>query len=304
MSEFDKLQPCSFDGIKFPIQEIQVRGGLRTHTHEYPHAPGGALEKLGRKLYTFHIKASFQNTFAKYPGLWSQALPTLRNLWESETTGDLVLPNLGTVRAVCTNWTQTMQAHIRSGELVDLEFEEDQSQAYLVNALFVVSTQTVDTAAKTYTAESLRLQLVDPDHHSSLFDAITDSVNSVLAFVDTAQSYGNLLAAKIEAATTLIQQADQRLAVLNDPVNHELLEAMLDLWDSLNKLNDDIQKTNGRLLTYAVQRPMSVLELSQALYNGDGTRAVELMQLNPLDDPFLVPIGTQLRYYQQTSVAA
>ena len=59
-----------------------------------------------------------------------------------------------------------------------------------------------------------------------------------------------------------------------------------------------VRSTGGRLVTFTVKRTMSVVEISKAIYKGDATKAVEIMRLNALDDPFSVSGGTIVRYYQ------
>ncbi len=289
---FDKLLRASFDGIEFPWTEVDVSGAIREHEHEYPHAPGAALEKLGRKLYEVRFKCSFHETFRKYPKLWSQSLPRLVKLFESEETKDLVIPNVGTIRACCVKWSRSLVAPKRSGETVDLTFREDQEQAFLVNKLLTVSTQSLSSTAQKFAIEAAKIKPKE-----SLFDSIQASVNSVLAIVDTAQSYGNLIESKLLAVAGMCDDADRRLKVLNDPLNHELLDALLTLWDSILGLQTDLAKTGGVMLTYTLQRGMSLIELSKALYDGDGSRAVELLQLNAIVDPFDLPQSTQIRYY-------
>ncbi len=292
MPVLDQLQRASFEGIEFPYKELDIAGAIREHEHEYPHAPGAALEKLGRKLYEIKFKAGFHETFRKYPKLWSQSLPKLVKLFERETTGNLVIPNVGTIRACCVRWNRNLNVSARSGEAIDLTFKEDQEQAFLVNNLLTVSTQSLASKAERFAIEAEKIKPKE-----SLFDSIQIAANSALAIVDTVQMYGNLVEAKLLALAGLCEEADQRLAVVNDPLNHEMLDALLDLWDAAFKLNSDLLKTGGTMVTYTLQRGMSMIELSKALYDGDGTRALELLQLNAIVDPFNLPANTVVRYY-------
>ncbi len=97
MAAFDALLRASFLDYPFPVQDIDVKGGLRDHVHEYPHAPGGAPEKLGRKLYEFTFTCPFLTGLRGYPKLWPETLATLRIFFEGQNTGDLVVPTIGTI---------------------------------------------------------------------------------------------------------------------------------------------------------------------------------------------------------------
>jgi hypothetical protein len=305
MSAFDNFPSASFDGIFFPWEERTIRGAVREHQHKYPHTAGAALETLGRELYVISFRCNFSDTFKLYPNLYPISLESLRNRFEKEIRADLDVPGLGTITAVCTEWQQTASPkESRSGEKVNLTFLEDIQDAFLINNLIGISTQSLAASQKEW---KLNVNKIRADFAAQkalpFFDAITDAVNSVLAIVDTAQAYGNLLEAKILAAAQLIYQADRRVRYLNDPTNAEILQAMLQLWDASRALHEDLLKTGGGLVEFLVSRTMSVIELSKALYNGDGTRAVELMQLNALPDPYMVPPGFRLRYYQELKAA-
>jgi prophage DNA circulation protein len=299
MPAFDNFPRASFGGIAFPYEERTIQGTIRDHEHKYPHTPGAALETLGRELYTIRFRCSFQDTLKGYPDVYPSGLARLRRAYETETRDDLVVPGLGTIKAVLVEWTQrAAPKESRSGEKVDFSFKEDIEDAFLLNNLIGISNQSLNAANENWSsviAEARRAIFATADLNA--FDAILDAVNSVLAIVDTAQAYGNVLEAKILGAAALIYQADRRVRSLNDPVNATLLYAMIQVWDALLTLHKDIQKVGGGVQTMIVAKTMSVVELSKAIYNGDASKAVDILQLNAISDAFAVPPGTTIRYY-------
>ena len=82
MPLFDNLERASFAGYAFPVSDVEVTGGLRDHVHEYPHSPGGAPEKLGRKLYEFSFTSPMLAGFPRYPKLWPETAASLRIVFE------------------------------------------------------------------------------------------------------------------------------------------------------------------------------------------------------------------------------
>lgn len=299
MSAFDNFPRASFAGIEFPFEERTITLGIREHQHKYPHTPGAALETLGRELYVVKFRATFQDTFKKYPNLYPSALARLRRAVEQETRDDLVVPGLGTIKALCAGLTQTMRPRDSvSGEKVDLDFIEDIEDAFLINNLIGVSSQSLNSAADNFKLNVNAIRAAfSKEQGVGLFDQITNAVNSVLAVVDTAQAYGNLIDAKLLGAAQLCYQADSRVLLLNDPNNFGMLDALHDLWLALFKLHQDVLKTGGTLQTFLVQRAMSVGEIAKAIYAGDSSRAGEILQLNPFEDPFQIQPGTRVRYY-------
>src|SRR5947207_3314625 len=114
MAYFDQLDQCSFNGIAFPVEEVQIVGRARRHVHEYPHTAGGATEKLGRGVYIFRIRSTFDEDWIdRYPKLYPDNLEKLFQFFEQQITGGLDLPTLGKVNAWCTNWSKRMHYSIR-----------------------------------------------------------------------------------------------------------------------------------------------------------------------------------------------
>lgn len=301
MSAFSNFPAAGFLGIEFPWEERTITLGIREHQHKYPHTPGAALETLGRELYVIKFRASFHDTFKKYPDLYPSALARLRRAFEQETRGDLVVPGLGTIKALCVSFTQTARPRDSvSGEKVDMDFLEDIEDAFLVNNLIGTSTQSLQSAADNFTLNAAAIKAeFGAVPEVGIFDQITNAVNSVLGVVDTAQSYAALVSAKVLAAAALCYQADSRVKLLNDPMNYDMLNALHEVWHALFKLNEDSLKLGGTIGSYVVQKPMSVLEIAKALYRGDASRAVEILQMNAFNDPFSVQAGTVVQYYQQ-----
>lgn len=293
MAAFDDLKHMSFAGIPFPVKSVRISGGIRDHVHEYPHSPGGAPEKLGRKLYEISAEAVFLQGLINplWGSLWPQNLSTLRKLWEDQATRDLHIPTIGTIQAYAFNWEQVMDARIRSGEMVSLRFREDQTAAFLTQSL-------IQTTARSFVDRAADFQIAadELDPKPSIFDAIQDAANSVLAFKDQADLYGNLVEAKLLGLTALLQAADRQVLELNDPVNHRLLDAMLGLWEAAVKLQQDLEETGAKLQEFVVPIQMSTSQAAASIFN-DASRGGDILSLNALTDPFAIPAGTVLKYY-------
>lgn len=285
------LPRASFKGLEFPVESVRVRGGIRDHLHEYPHSPGAANEKLGRKPYEIEMVSNFQTTFAKWPGLWPKRLADLRELFEKETSADLVIPSIGPLWCYCRDWDQDMTAKIMSGERATFKFIEDSQDTFLLNALVKVASASLPTNGQRFTTLTDRLS-----PKPSIFDAITDAVNSVIAVSDQAEAYGGLMEAKVLGLIALCKEGDQSLQ-LQSPSNHDILDALHDLWASSNSLLGDTQNKGGKIVRFRVPTTMSVADVAALVYN-DASRAVEILTLNPIDDAFAIPAGTNLKIYQ------
>lgn len=296
MPVFDQLQKASFQGIVFPIESCESAGSIRDFHHIYPHARGASVELMGRNLYTFRMEANFQATFPKYPGLWPYRLQSLRKLWEEETIADLVVPTIGTIKAYCRNWSIRMEARIRSGEKVHLEFSEDQDATSLTESLISVKTQSLATATKNFDKFKALSDFQNDKKTESIFDAISNVANSFLALGDQSELAGNLISAKLQGILNLIDQADATF-FSEDPMNSKMLSAMKDLWDiTLSTLDSIDNRHSEPLQIFIVGSTTTISVISSAIY-GTADKAIELMQLNPIEDVFAIPAGTQIKYH-------
>ena len=317
MAFFDHVQRCSFAGVEFPVQGIDVNGGLRDHVHEFPHADGGAPEKLGRKLYTIRIRAIFDEGIGLlYPDLYPDSLWKLRTLFESGLTDDLVLPNLGTIKAYARNWPQRWDAAVRSGETAEFEFGEDPH----VTNIGVFNLETVPDAATMFVQldhlnqEAAASQLRHADHlaslppggsldlsqcsiiNPSLLSSFSSSFSALIALRDAETLYGTLLEAKVES---VVRGAELLDSAITSPFDAHLLYAIQDMVQSAQWFEKNARSTTAPIKNYVVPRYMSVSAIAVAIY-GDTSRAMELLQMNPIEDAYRVAPQTVIAYVDST----
>ena len=295
-SALDQLVRASFDNIPFPCRRVSVRGGPRDHVHEYPHTPGGAPEKLGRKLYTITMEGPFFDTFPAYGAdLYPGNLADLFDRFEQELTSDLVVPNIGTIKAYCINWSRELEGKIRSGEVAQFEFREDQSSAFLIESIINIQARDLSTVAGALSDEAEAAGVSDS------FSGLQDAIGQVTGLADQVELYGSLAQAKILGVIGAFSELDHTVDALNDPANYPLLEAFLTAWQAANDLNDNIIQERSPIVAYTVPKTMAVSDISRAIY-GNATHAIEILSLNPIEDAFSVLGGTKLKVFAASVV--
>lgn len=326
MPFFDHVQPCSFAGIPIPVDMIEVKGGLRDHIHEPPHADGGIPEKLGRRLYTIDLHAIFDEGipgyvgFGKYDDNYPDSMWKLRNLFESGLTDDLVLPNLGTIKAYARNWPQKWSADRRSGEEANYEFVEDpkvslalgvfnldtvpDTPAMLVeldhfNVLAQASNDRLDAAKQSRvpgtTLDLSQVSNVDP----SLLSNVASAFNEIITLRDQEGLLATLLEEKIASLT---QYANLVTQAITSPFDIHLLYALQDMMAAARSFQSNAQNTIAPIKTWVVTRTMPVSDISTALF-GDTTHAMDILNMNPIDNAFRVRAGTKIRYIDASASA-
>lgn len=291
------LLDSGFDGIRFPILSIRVRGGMRNHEHVYPHSPGAAVEKLGRDLYQIEVTPCFQADMIPlaYADLWPAKLAELRGKFEAGKTADLILPTIGKIRAMCTSWEQEFTpAKSISGESVSWKFIEDSESARLLSSTLK---KTVGLRAKlnTFKVEGLKL-----NPKPSLWDMIAQSVDSVLSYKGQIELYSSLVESKLQSALSMFNQVTDQANALSDPRNALGLIALQELWQETLKFYKDQQSRGAEFHWKRTNRDMDIGQVSIWLY-GDSTHSSDLLSINAFTDPYAIPSGTNVRYYVEQS---
>lgn len=293
----ETFQKASFNGIEFPIARVAVKGGIRHHLHEFPHSPGGEVEKMGRKLYAISMTAFFHDVpdsdlAEQYPELYPQRLFALQRALEDETTGPLVIPNLGTIQAVGVDWRRAFDFGMSlTGEAVDLEFVEDQDR----DTVF----ENVDLGRGALDRKNYQLQALVQENKIpglSVFQAINDVMTAIQAVEGLGDAAAKLMEAKLLQLVELCATAD-RLASMQLPENHHALRELKALWLTATQAVEDVLARRHPIHTWTVGKLMGVAEVSTAIF-GSADHAMDLLQMNPIEDAFAIPAGTVLRYYR------
>lgn len=294
----ETLQPLSFNGVAIPFERRIVSGGGRHHTHEFPHSPGGENEKLGRSLYRVQLYVQAHDRPGEPMGdiygddFYTTTLPILRILFEQQATRELVVPGYGTWQAFCTNWTQTLDARITSGEEVVLEFIEDTE--------FAPVAPRFSPADLSLAADQLLVPLPEMPQIPSIFQQINDLVGTLGEISAAGDIANQLLAAKLVAIVNMCASAEETVHELQDPLNFTALTALKDVALAASDWADDVNARATPINTYTTTRKMSLNEISIAIYN-DATHIEELLDLNAIDDDVAVPAGTPIRFYRVES---
>lgn len=293
---FDSLVPCTFAGFTFPIQKINIKGGIRDHVHEFPHTDGGAVEKLGRKLYDVTVSAVFSSTFPKYPNLWPDTLQELWQYFETSVSAYLTIPTIGSMYVYAVDWDRGMSAENLSGESMEITFREDSSGS---NYAAILSLNTSNLESATDLLNETPFYAGDAPT-TGLFTQLQNAVNSVLAVQDTADVYTALVVSKIESVVSLCSKIDA-LATFNNPTNAAVIDAMHDVWAAAVAMKATAITTaggtnSGSLATYVTPRVMSISEVSSSLF-GDTTHATDILQMNAISDAMSIPVRTSLLYF-------
>ena len=296
----DSFPKASFAGIEFAYTSLSVKGGIRHAVHEFPHTPGGEVEKMGRKAYSIRFRAVFHDLpgsdYARaYPDAYPSSMRLLRKSFEEEVTGDLVIPTIGTIKACATDWTATFDpALMRTGEVFDIEFLEDSDRALLADIAIELGSPAAMVDLSDALIAAMKAAFL-AEQSLSLLQKINDAITDVLAIAGRADAYARVVESKIRALDNLCQQAADGLDDLQHPENHLIANAVKDLALNARAMGEKIAATEATIKQITVKTTMSVSALSTLLY-GTSERGFELLQLNPIEDALAIPAGTVIKY--------
>jgi prophage DNA circulation protein len=290
ISALQNLPQASHLSVGFPITRQSVKGSGRQHIHEFPHAPGGQPEKLGRKLYVIKMQALFFDSFKTIPDLYSNRLQQLVAQWEKQTTGTLVVPTIGQIQAFCTEWPREADfAKILSGETLELEFVED-PPASIQDFFFNGGRDTAQACLD----RAVQIAPQYPTIPMNLLQSLQAAIGQVTALVTSVSMIGQSLANQVNGIIALFQQLDAGASMQN-PQNYPVLDQVLSAWAAMSQFQQSLTTKQGTPQTFTVPVTMSISQVSVAIFGNTGA-AVTLMQMNALDDALSIPAGTPITY--------
>lgn len=296
---FDTWRRLSFGGIEFPYTDIQIKGALRHHLHEYIKRPGGEVETLARRAYQITVRCEMLDlvlpvrSFKRYVDLYPSQLSALISLCEQGLPQDLFLPPLGrALRCKAIDWTRSISAARRSGESVEFQFLEDSSDQF--TTLNLIGAKSASLTPKLAALQVEVEALGDPDA-SSAFDRLLDAVNSYIDARDRVTDAAEYQTARIDAAVGRCQELS-RVDVINTAAGSAANTALVRTWSIILQERNAQFSSSRPLLGYRTPRAgMSVVDVSVELFDTPAN-AVEILRLNDLDDAMSIPRDTPIRY--------
>jgi prophage DNA circulation protein len=291
------LQPCSFEGVLFPITEADTTGGHDSVKHTALRRRGADVESTGQRPYSGKLTIPFINGLVGWPNdLFPNRRFDLLRVFESTPIGTLSHPTYGTFQIHVDSWHEKLDPNVRNGCYFDVEWTEHNAGASLLLSddasvpqdaptATTVAASTADAAMEaaspsgswTPTTPIVEEQLAFLEEKTRTYAEITASLTVMVAVVET-----NLALAEFDGSSTtrFVEQ-------------HEAVVALESLRGSMLKLRSRYLPQAERQRIYTVPSTMALFEIAQLVY-GDASKASLLLSANAIRDPLVVPGGTKL----------
>ena len=287
------LAPVPVEDASYDFSHDQVE-------RRYPYVDGAGHDHAGRAPIKFTARLVFINTLQKdlYPRAWQDWRAALFD----GSSGDLVHPELGTVRARVMGGSVKITAHSRAGVVVDVTWVETLDDPDKAPADFVVLSVSLQESARAADVACQKLGIEYPKVKDPPMISILDAIKSV---------EGQLFSAELRVLGAIhqvlggIRQLEDAVARVEAATNH--LGSPLHTWPALWNLQlveqgllelvERTQKSARPFSTFLLDRHTTLDAFARAV----GNTVAEVVELNPaaLGKP-LVPAGMALRFYRAT----
>lgn len=293
--EISQLLECSFRGISFPVESLDLDFTQDVIQHKRMDRNGAKLENTGLGALTFNIKAPFYNTIARGPNeTWSDLYPTQKNKMldalQDRTTGDFIHPELGLRRCKAANLKTSLNANDRSGIVLNFSLIEDSEDLDAVEITANSNVAIAKRAAVNLDASLAKLK-VDPGLSADGFKNFTDVVDKIQGKFDQIgllqkQVIGKIdrVIAKINKLSDTVYDSTRQLG--NSP--DLLISSLLDIKKSVLVLSKPIGYFQTKAKTTVIQ-----------ICNQFQSNVQDIITLNPqLASSPTIPAFTLIRYYK------
>jgi prophage DNA circulation protein len=279
MTWANQLDECSFRGVAFAFQSLDDEVTRRLVEHKFPYRSGSEFEDLGAEARVTRIRAVFMGP--EYEG----DLGALLKAVDAGTAGRFVHPILGSWQARVRR-SPVQHSHERySMATVDLEVVEDGADAEIPD-LSTISALEVEAEEACLEVEEL---------NTSVLDDVIAAVEAARDFVSEVQSYVNQATALVNSVRKKIETAIRTVRAIADVSNWPLTRSLKKLARSVTRLGERVRQLQPSVILKTISTAMPLAVLAHRLF-GDGTaRADEILRMNRIRNPFVIPAGTQLK---------
>jgi DNA circularisation protein N-terminus len=284
------LKPVPVEDASYDFSHDQVE-------RRYPYIDGVGHDHTGRGAIRFAVRLLFLNTLQNdlYPHIWEDWRAALFD----GSAGDLVHPELGTVRTRVVSGSVKISAHSRAGVTVDVTWVgtlEDPERAPGDIPVLAIS---LNPAAKAADTAVQKLQLAYP----KTMGPKTTNLANAIASIEAKLFLGGLsVLAPVNQLIAGVRQLQDAVSLLDVRTNN--LRSAVSTWPALYnlelveyglvELQDWAQRSPRPVLTAVMDRPTTLSAFALSV----GNTVSDVVELNPgaLAKPS-VSAGTTLRYY-------
>lgn len=303
---FSKLKHFQWKGVTFPVAEFTWNIDHDHAEHKWPDRDGGHIEATGRNPITITAHAIFRTGLFRVESeidgpLYPEQYRLFNIACAERTTGVLVHPEYGTIKAKCKYAHTRTVATARDGVDVDVAWVESFDTADQLNEVLgsnsmsaaIASAQTLDKDIATLRAELLTAKKLK--EALAGFGSFSDLMNSIQAAFNTVTLLSKQIGGKIDNAIGKVVSLGDTIAGFKDATLWPLVQSTERLKSSLYQLKHDLLVAGQDIQFFILPGPTTIAAIANSL----GAKIPDIIKLNPdiLREP-TIQAGTAIRHYK------
>ncbi len=292
----DILQEGSFGGVKFDFVSVRDEHSNDTDQQRLPGRPGTKVVPRTRNGNRYEVLAIFIDD--DYPEKMNNLIAQLD---DGGVVKKLVHPIFGEVNASCERFSVSHDAEdgCDSGTIT-ITFIED-NDANLGPTTTLLTTPAMANAVRTQAEVTLAALAAFGDATTVQIAAVRTAVALAISIADQfdaikADVSSIAIEATANAGLTKIDAAIVLVADYETTEQYDLGAALQALASELRELTETLLEARPTLTEHVVVADTNLLALVFAVY-GSSDRVEEVMALNSIPDPSLIPVGFRLKFY-------
>jgi prophage DNA circulation protein len=296
----DILQVGSFDGVTFDFVSARDEGGNTLDAQAFPNKNGAFIQGRARNGRRFSVLAIFIED--DYPDTMNQLIAKLEN---GGAPKRFVHPVRGEFMAACEHFTVTHDAEdAADSATVQIDFVEhtdDTQGPKAVTGTTPARANAIRSAVTDVLVALSAFQEATEVQNNAYVLQVTAAANAASDIADSFESTGDEL-----SALDIQKQANATLSIIDTAVAtgsdydsteaYDLGAAVLAMSSTVSTMAQDLIEAKPPLQVFTVRADTNLLQFVHDLY-GDSDRADEVLALNSIPDPSLIPAGTKLSAY-------
>lgn len=299
--EFSNLPQGEFDGVVFPVADVNITSGGAAARHKFPHRPGQIIEHTGREplvgtitapmFRDLRLEGNARNVF------WPDGVQLLREKAQTQKSAKLVIPVFGTLDKAKITVSESYTAARRDGCMVTISFEEDSTDIIAKGTAPTAASKLPDLASgvdNALAALGIAAQQRIEDLQGGVHTDFASAVAGFLAMKDQAETS---VLNRITYANRVVAALDDVLSTargtLSDPIGWEARYAIEGLKLSISDAAAEGTAAARQVKSHVVVKASTAAEVALAT----GNTVDEILALNSLFDPNDIDAGETLVVY-------
>jgi hypothetical protein len=286
--------------VPVPVEDASYDFSHDQVERRYPYVDGAGHDHTGRGPIKFTARLLFINTLQEdlYPHTWQDWRAALFD----GSAGDLVHPELGTVRARVIGGSVKITAHSRAGVAVEVTWIETLDNPDKAPADFAALSISLQAAAEAAETACSALGIAYPKVKNPSTGSVPEAIKRIEGQLFSADPR---VVGAIDQVVGGIRQMQDAVAAAETSTNH--LRSRLHTWPALWALQlveqgllelvDRAQKSARPVTLFMLDRSTTLDAFARTV----GNTVAEVVELNPtaLGKPS-IPAGVTLRFYTGT----